>query len=303
MEVGSTGVSAEAFVEVSIERRLSGVTFLVDDLEMAVASVPDTRELLVFAQAGAESPLDLDWVEVRPLLPPSVHCLDVGYGALLWYPADGDAHDLVKGLHASPRNGTSYARGKVGRSFLLDGVDDVVWVPDSADLAPQDFTLAAWVYPQVLPAAGRRSALIAKQATGQPASHGLASFMLALDDRGRCVVTSWDGVTETETLSDASLQPGEWYHVTATRHSEAVHLFINGEAVASGSMSSSLLYSSQAGFDLELGSFLRLGAREPFSGRLDEVILFDRGLSAAEIQSIVKAGSAGYCRPSEGEAR
>ncbi len=65
---------------------------------------------------------------------PSLGIVTPPSGLVSWWPGDGHANDIVGGNHATLENGATFASGKVGQAFSLDGVDDFVNVPDNEQL-------------------------------------------------------------------------------------------------------------------------------------------------------------------------
>jgi hypothetical protein len=63
------------------------------------------------------------------------NCLPPPEGLISWWPADGDATDLVGANDGTLVGGAGFAAGHVDDAFLFDGVDDLVSVPDSPTLA------------------------------------------------------------------------------------------------------------------------------------------------------------------------
>ena len=71
-------------------------------------------------------------------------------GMVSWWSADGHAMDIVDGNDGALQNGATFADGKVGHAFSLDGVDDRVVVPHSGDLNINGaVTLDAWIKPDL----------------------------------------------------------------------------------------------------------------------------------------------------------
>jgi len=61
-------------------------------------------------------------------------------------PGDGNANDIVGSNNGTLMIGATFAAGKAGQAFSLDGTNDFVSVPDS-DLwafGPGDFTIDLW---------------------------------------------------------------------------------------------------------------------------------------------------------------
>ena len=81
-----------------------------------------------------------------------------------------------------------------------------------------------------------------------------------------------------------------WTHVAFTSDGSTTKIYIDGQLVAQGVQ----IFPDNAGVDLSIGR--RSDSFRFFRGKLDEVEIYNRALSAAEIQAIFNAGSAGKCK-------
>src|SRR5206468_1484793 len=95
-------------------------------------------------------------------------------------------------------------------------------------------------------------------------------------------------VVTTNTLAVA----GVWQHVAAVYDGSNYLIYVNG-VVQSGSPFLDQ-DNEAAGPGSKIGSDNQI--EEPFDGLIDEVEIFNRALSAAEILAIYNAGSAGKCK-------
>src|SRR5207244_2453265 len=97
-------------------------------------------------------------------------------------------------------------------------------------------------------------------------------------------------------FSSISVFDGNWHHVAGTYNGSFVRLYVDGVQVGSGTAASGpIKYNLPTTNDLTFGRFngtCVLG----YSGLLDEIEIFSRALTPAEIQSIFNADSAGKCR-------
>lgn len=87
------------------------------------------------------------------------------------------------------------------------------------------------------------------------------------------------------------MSPNIWYHVAATYNGASTRLYVNGveDGLRPG------VWSSANAPPLSIG---QRGSNEDFfNGLIDEVEIFNRALSIAEIQSLYNAGSFGKCQP------
>jgi hypothetical protein len=99
----------------------------------------------------------------------------------------------------------------------------------------------------------------------------------------------------------SSIPIGTWVHVATTYASSdgIVRLYFNGVEDASLEVGPGRLIDSSL-TDLLIGAvFTGGGVLENFAGLIDEVTIYNRALSAAEIQAIFNAGSAGKCKETE----
>jgi hypothetical protein len=224
----------------------------------------------------ADAAVDTDLAEMQD---PDVGDATAIPGLVAWYPMDDDPTS-GKLLDRSPNHldGTcatdacpAVATGKLGTSFQFDGVHQRFTVTDDGRLRQTaGYTVAVWVM-----RSGSGTALSKPLATGPG-----ASWELAVDDAGVWFYST-DGDGEGS-ISGPPLPLDSWSHVAMSCEAGAKRLYVDGAEVAS--TSKSLLFDStplQIGADQEDGVIIQY-----FRGRLDELQIYDRALSPAEIQQI-----------------
>ncbi|HEX8679062.1 MAG TPA: LamG-like jellyroll fold domain-containing protein, partial [Chthoniobacterales bacterium] len=92
-----------------------------------------------------------------------------------------------------------------------------------------------------------------------------------------------------------TLQPNTWYHAAVTYDGATVKLYLNG--VLESSKATAALNTALDSNGLTIG--LR-PATSVWNGQIDEIDIFNRALSLAEIQAIYYAGAQGKCAPALG---
>jgi len=100
-------------------------------------------------------------------------------------------------------------------------------------------------------------------------------------------------VTGTRNVND-----GQWHHVTATYDGTNIFLYVDGTLDVSAPATGSIVPNSEPvciGVNAQGTGGLPMYF---FNGLLDEVSLYNRALTASEIQAIYAAGSGGKCPPS-----
>ena len=204
-------------------------------------------------------------------------------GLISWWRAEVNALDTINTNHGVLTNGVTFAAGPVGQSFVFDGVNDYVHVPDSPNLRPASLTLEAWamfnsqngpVFCKPLGATGDSFALFLLNGT----LHGF------IHDAGGVGVF---------VMSPFTLSLGQWYHVAFTfdNSTKEQALYVNGVRVATSQSNRAIGYDNKPvllGQDINNGNF-----DFPLNGRIDEASIYNRALSLDEIAAIYSAGSAG----------
>ena len=176
----------------------------------------------------------------------------------------------------------SVSPGLVRYAFNLDGVDDVVVTPT---LGMTSATVDMWIYPGRVDGDTR----LFSQMSGATSQAGAIAFEpTGPGNPGSLWVWNqgWRRLSPNNTVS-----ANTWSHLAFVYTGGAVTLFVNGVQV--GSAPSAFDFSVNA---LGIGAPFLMTFGRSFSGLIDEFAVFNRPLTAAEIQSMHLAGSAGTCR-------
>jgi hypothetical protein len=168
--------------------------------------------------------------------------------------------------------------GRFGGGLTFDGLNDWVTVNDANDL---DFTtgmtLEAWVYPTASGGGSWRNVIIKERPGGE-----VYNLYANADTNSAViyVVSASSPGQPFDARSGATLPVNTWSHLAATYDGTTLRLYVNGSLAGSRAVANPLLTSTGA---------LRIGGNnvwgEFFAGRIDEIRLYNRALSAAEIQA------------------
>ena len=175
-----------------------------------------------------------------------------------------------KGNHGTINGATWTTSGKFGNALVFNGTGAQVTVANSTSLQlTTGMTLEAWVYPTTTPTGWR--SVVAKN---------VDNFYLEASswpDNRPAVGGTWASGNQN-TIGGAALPVNAWTHLAATFDGSMVRLYVNGAQVASQTQTTQLVPTSgslQIGGDSFPDQF--------FAGRIDEVRIYNRALTTAEI--------------------
>lgn len=227
-------------------------------------------------------------------------CHPAPEGLAAWWTFDADGTDIQSGLNGTLLNGaTAGATGVVGGALSLDGTDDYVEVPDSAALTtPGGITIDAWVKPTTLAAGNIVSKYNSSPTVGQFSFTIGAAFG---DGRVRFCVYENPNFNCADTDAPV-LNPGVWQHVAGTFDvaTQEAKVYVDGVEVPSSPPAGSSFISAIDDTDIPvlIGTIITSGGAPVghWPGLIDELEIFDRALSPAEVAGIYNAGAEGKCR-------
>jgi Concanavalin A-like lectin/glucanases superfamily len=223
-------------------------------------------EVRIYDRALSEAELQSD--RISPIQTPqkdpvAAYSFDEGEGEV--------AHDAW-GEHDGTIEGAEWARGKFGSSLKFDG-EDMVTIPASEDLnLTEEFTLEAWIKPET---EGEYGHLFVKE----DAAEEQTAYVISKHESRFHARLGIPGVEE-ESPTDA-LELGSWQHIAATYDGGRVRFYVNGELVGNAPVAD-ILSTDGA---LRIGDADLWWSDEGFKGRIDEVRIYDRALSDAEVQA------------------
>ncbi|MBS1793246.1 MAG: carboxypeptidase regulatory-like domain-containing protein [Acidobacteria bacterium] len=222
---------------------------------------------------------------------PDSGCANPPSGMIGWWAGDGNPNDIQGGhngiVHGNP---LPYAVGMVGQAFVFNGIDDFVSLPEipAMNFGTGDFTIDFW----------ERSSNSSRRmnAVSLLPNYPLSNLVFDFNDPdntpspGLWVYWNSSGGNAIITGAAGQFTNGEWHHIALTRNGTILILYVDGVAAGSAAYSEPINLSSVSNY---IGGG---NGSAMWDGLLDEVEIFNRGLSPTEIQAIYNAGSAGKCR-------
>ena len=224
-------------------------------------------------------------------------CVSAPANLVGWWKGEGNALDSAGTNNGVAQGGLTYGTGEVGQGFVFNGTNAYVKVPNSSSLdvgSGSGFTVEFWVNPATLDA----QPLTEWNSGSIYGAHMWMSVPVASGGSGSgCLFANlYDGSLNHLITTAAGLVVSNlWQHVALTydHTSGTAVIYLNGAVVMQQSLG---VFTPQTTYDLYFGARVSsAGGTTYFAGSMDEGSLYSRVLTAAEVQAIYLAGSAGKC--------
>jgi hypothetical protein len=246
-----------------------------------VGGANSVRSLTIGVEgAGAKGTLYIDDIRLYAIAGVTTLPADPGTtGLVARYKFDGDAKDSAGTHHATLTGSPTYVAGKVGQALNVPFDVQYATVDYAADLAMNTFTVAAWV--NVADVSSSRGVLGTRIG-------GEYTFDLKVEAT-RIHADIGNGTAWLNTSLDITAARGgvislnEWHHIAyvVDDATDTAAMFLDGVLAANVTFNGTPLFM-KAGQSLGIGRAYD-GAAEYMHGMIDEVCIYNRTLSSAEI--------------------
>jgi hypothetical protein len=181
-------------------------------------------------------------------------------------------------------NGPAFAAGKHGNGLSFDGVNDYLTAPNSPslDISGNELTLSMWIDPT----GSTGDQVVLGKHWNATMTSPYYQYGLELDSNGRVPVFQIGTGSGVQAVSMGSaLAVNQWSHLAVVFNGSTAAFYVNGALVATRNLASGITAR---------GNPLRIGAdastQQFYKGLLDDVRLYGRALTPAEVQSDMSAG-------------
>ncbi|MEQ1920898.1 MAG: LamG-like jellyroll fold domain-containing protein [Pyrinomonadaceae bacterium] len=215
-------------------------------------------------------------------------CTQAPGGMVGWYKGQGNADDVFGNNGTLDANATATAAGRVGTAFGLDGNGDRVIVGNPTTFHTQNFTIDGWIK--------RASTTVLSNdfhpsfPNGTIFAYGQDGYGLAIDQNTNRLLLSKIGDSSV-TSGTLPITDTLYHHVAVTKSGNQVIFYVDGVASAPVTYNTTFTFTTNAA----IGARGDGDVRNAFFGSIDELEVFNRPLTGAEIAAIYNAGSAGKC--------
>jgi hypothetical protein len=226
---------------------------------------------------------------ILTLAPAEIVQADLCAGLVAHYTFDGNANDTSGNGYSGVVHGATLTADRFGNpnsAYHFDGINDDITVANTGGAfnLTTAWTISAWCLPEASVPYGTSTPVVWKTAqnaynfdtfglAGQPGDTYILKLERASDDEDVAVVSP-------------ALAPGRWYYLAGTYDGRYLKLYIDGVLNQSHEVGSIIAYTGPA--PLMIGSTMNTnhGDKGVFDGIIDDVSIYSRALSDAEIKEL-----------------
>jgi hypothetical protein len=199
-----------------------------------------------------------------------------------WWRAEGDTGDAVGSNPGTLHGYVSFPSSEVGQGLHFDAPGSCVELGNPTSLHLQDFTIEAWIKRDSATDVTWNDWGVTQFLGGYTGAYGFGMW-----DNGSIFLMKWDDsvVSSSAKLTDTA----SFHHVAVTKSGTNVIFYIDGVAETATPYNPGFVFNSM----------MAIGARGDhyftFLGAIDELSIYNRALTLAEVQTIFSAAGAAKC--------
>ncbi len=182
-------------------------------------------------------------------------------------------------------NGTSYTLdGKYGSAYRSDGISYLIEIPNSPSLNSTDnLTVEAWFKAKSFQAETWKDNIVSKEIPGP-----VGGWVL-LAGNGQPGFNTWStaGNGDAARAGNAILNTGQWYHIVGIYNTTHRSIYVDGILINATAVTEAR--SANWG-NVSIGGDLYLSRQRLVNGTIDDVAIWNRSLTNAEINTSMNYG-------------
>lgn len=208
-------------------------------------------------------------------------------GLVGWWPFNGNANDESGNGNDGTVNGAQLTEDRFGESNSAYYFNGLSYIETPAINTINKLTLAAWIKAEA-PAgvynSFNYSASIIDHNPEQVNNNGYALYYNnIIDNIGIYANSNYSGNAESEIISNTEMPLNQWIYCVYTYDSGIGNIFLNGELIATDSNMAQL---GQNDSPVLFGKAIWANDGNLYLGKLDDIGIWNRALSAEEIQQL-----------------
>ncbi len=230
---------------------------------------------------------------------------DIVAGLVGYWPLDGDGIDKSgMGNDGIVKGNPQMVTGQVGAALDFDGDGDGIEIPSNPTLElPDALTVAAWIFPRATKdAAGNDHAGVVWKGNKIGWGTDVYNFRIATAGDAGLTWGATGGGTEGYFATSNCFVNGlnQWYHVALVEDGSEGLAYVNGVEQTDADVTGGNMHRPSAPYDTWPDEPVRIGWSQGrggdvntlvyFDGIIDEVVIYNRALSGAQIRQLMEQG-------------
>ena len=191
---------------------------------------------------------------------------------------NGTATNVVYNEYDGTASNVTYSTGKFGQAAVFNGSSSYITLTQPVNLSTDNFTYSFWIYPTTNTGYG---APLAQYGNSTP-TRNFYSYRVGSTEKITFGLVS-TGAVFNQLISTGTTPLNQWSHVALVRDSSTQKIYINGQL--SGTLSNTTTTSTSSEPFL-IGDTNDVVADEFFEGKIDQVRIYDKALSAADVTTL-----------------
>lgn len=203
--------------------------------------------------------------------------------------ADSSGHSFGGEVGGSP---AAVADGRFSHAVRFPAKADFIDAGNFAPLQPRNVSVLAWVRSASIPATVKT--IVAQGAAGSCSHASYSLYTSGSADPSGLRFYIWNGTSAPRTPpAPNTIWDGAWHAVVGTYDGSTVRLYVDGHEVGNAPASGTIGYGLDVSNHFTIGNYAGASTcleQTQFSGDIDEVRVWDRGLTAAEVAYVSQSG-------------
>ena len=204
---------------------------------------------------------------------------------IAYFPLDGTLIDLVGGPAGTCTTGqcpVAEVAGHIGAGMRFDGVDDCVSIVDVGQLGRPQITITVWAN-ETGPLQARECQVSKRFDDATNVANSWQFETTATPNQLAFTTNHGGGAGNDQITANAAVNSDIWQHIVATYDGLNERLYVDGVLVDSAGNSAPLAYDANPAL---IGCDDNGSTSEHYHGVLDELRIYNRALSQAEVQAL-----------------
>jgi len=203
------------------------------------------------------------------------------------------ANDSSRYRNTGTLTGASHLPIWSDKGIKFDGVDDYVNAGSGFYMGNSTMTISSWIYTPTTFEYNITTDKTIFARNNADISATYNGYKLGWYKHGGVRFRAYNDPTGYDVQTSASLSAG-WHHIVGVRNSSNMLLYVDGISYIGSAISDAVIIGGGTYPYPTIGAIRHFGIANPFLGSIDEVRIYNRALSAAEIKRNYEATKHNY---------